>query len=52
MKIKLSLISHNLLSFLGQHFILLYLFANTLFKFHSMGLETMLNDAEKNELFI
>jgi hypothetical protein len=45
-KIELFIISHNLLEFLSEHCILPYLFANTLFKFNSIGSEIMINDAE------
>jgi hypothetical protein len=52
-KIKLLIVSHNLSEFFGQRHILLYLFTNTLLKFHSMGSEIMINDTENNkQLFL
>ncbi len=50
-KIELFEISYNLLQFISQHQILPYFFAKTMFKFHSMGSEIMINDAENAKVF-
>ena len=47
-EIKLFKISQKLSKFLGQHCILLYLFANTLFKFGLICSLFMVNDSQKS----
>jgi hypothetical protein len=48
-EIELFEISQKLSKYLGQHHILSYLFANTLFKFGSI---CMINESLNHELFI